>query len=383
MTDELAGGRIGRLCQKVRELGWRAAFLAPGDDLRYVAGFTPTPDERPAFLAVTSDRAAFLLPALNREQVAARTDLPIVSYGDDESPQAALARLADELGIRGEGGTFGVADAMRADFLLVLQSVLTGARWVPASLAVAPLRMVKDPDEIARLERVARVTDRVVEAGFAALRPGRSEREVALAIRDAFLREGADEVLFLGVAAGPNSAFPHHHTSDRRIEPGDAVWLDIGCRIDGYCSDITRMAVVGPGPAGYAEVHAAVARAVEAAFQAARPGVPLAEVDRAARRVIEEAGFGPAFVHRTGHGLGLSGHELPSVHGRNETPIEPGMVFTIEPGVYLPGRFGVRIEDVAVVGPDGARRLSRLPRDAYRVPAGGANPSPAGPGRRP
>lgn len=381
MAEGRRDGRVGRLREKVKELGWRAAFLSPGDDLRYVAGFTPTPDERPAYLVVTAERAGFLLPALNRAQAETETDLPIVSYGDDEAPAGALRRLCAELGVDASG-VFGVGDTTRADFLLLLQSVLPEAQWQPASLAVSPLRMVKDAEEIARLERVARVTDRVVEAGLGALSPGRTEREVAHAIRDAFLREGAEEILFLGVASGPNTAFPHHHTSDRRLEAGDAVWLDIGCRIDGYASDITRMAIVGPGPDGYAEIHAIVARAVEAAFQAARPGAPLAEVDRAARRVIEEAGYGEAFVHRTGHGLGLSGHELPSVHGKNETPIEPGMVFTIEPGVYLPGRFGVRIEDVAVVGPDGARRLSRLSRDAFRVPASPGGSEAARAGRR-
>lgn len=371
-----AGGtdRIARLKGRLRELGWQAVFLPPGEDLHYVAGFTTGADERPAFLAVTRDRAAFLMPALNEAQARSRTDLPMFSYSDEEGPGRAIDGLWAELGLMdGAGGRFGVGDAMRADFLLLLQDRLPKGVWSPASEAVAPLRMVKDAGEIARLEHVAALTDRAMRTGLSAVRPGATEREVAARVREAFVAEGAEEVLFCSVASGPNSAFPHHHAADRRIEADDAVWLDIGCRVDGYCSDITRMAVTGSGPDGYAEVHAAVEAAVAAAFDAARPGVPLKEVDRAAREVIAKAGYGEYFVHRTGHGLGLSGHELPSVHGRNETQIEPGMVFSIEPGIYLPGRFGVRLEEIAVVEPHGARRLSSLPREAHLRPGPGGS----------
>ncbi|MBE3589288.1 MAG: aminopeptidase P family protein [Firmicutes bacterium] len=363
--------RIARLQAQLRAKGWAAAFIAPGDDLRYLTGFTTTPDERPAFLAVAPEGAAWLMPSLNREQAAAQSDLPFFSYADEEGPDGALRRLLDSLGLSGRNGaSLAVNDDMRADFLLLLQRALPGAAWEPASQVLGPMRMVKDADEIARLERVADITDRALERALAAVRPGVTERQLQRVVEEAFGEEGVDEVLFAIVAAGPHSAYPHHHTSDRAVAAGEPVLFDIGARKDGYCSDITRMAYVGEPDEEYRRVHAAVEAAVEAAFAAARPGVPLRAVDEAARRAITEAGYGPYFIHRTGHGLGLSGHEPPSVHGRNEALIQEGMVFTIEPGVYLPGRFGVRLEEVAVVGPEGARRLSRCARDAFVVREG-------------
>jgi Xaa-Pro aminopeptidase len=262
-----------------------------------------------------------------------------------------------------------VADDLRADHLLLLQDLLPDARFTLASSLLAPLRMRKDPDEVEALRRSAAAADAGVLAAIRACRPGVSEREVAEAAGEAMRRAGAEEVLFTLVASGPNSAFPHHRSSDRALQPGEPVLLDLGGRMGGYCSDITRMAFLGPPPENCREVQRIVEEAVQAALETIRPGVPAAEVDRAARRVITEVGYGDRFVHRTGHGLGLSPHEPPSVTEANPMPLEEGMVFTVEPGIYLPGAFGVRLEEAVVVRPHGPEILSRLPREGFEIPA--------------
>lgn len=187
--------------------------------------------------------------------------------------------------------------------------------------------------------------------------------ELAQAATEGFHAAGATEVTFTVVGSGPNSAFPHHHTSERRVEVGEPVLFDLGSKLDGYWSDITRMAYLGTPPARYAHIHRIVDDAVRAALAMIRPGTPIREVDLVARRVIETAGFGQYFTHRTGHGIGLSGHEPPSITETNDLPLEAGIAFSVEPGIYLPGEFGVRLEEIVVVTPTGCEVLSRLSRD--------------------
>ncbi|HRK43281.1 MAG TPA: M24 family metallopeptidase [Gemmobacter sp.] len=203
-----------------------------------------------------------------------------------------------------------------------------------------------------------------VQALRAALRPGMTERDLAEVARAAFKAEGAVPE-FTIIGAGANGAFPHHHTGETAIQPGDAIVCDIGGRKDGYYSDITRMMICGPAPEGYEAVHAVVDAAVQAALAAIRPGVTARSVDAAARAVIEAAGYGAYFTHRTGHGLGQEIHEPPYITGVSDVELAPGMVFTIEPGIYLPGRFGIRLEEVAVVTETGCEILSALPRAAF------------------
>jgi len=209
-----------------------------------------------------------------------------------------------------------------------------------------------------------------VRDAWAACRVGATERGIAEVAEASFKRSGADDVAFLSVASGPNSAFPHHHPGTRALRAGDPVVMDFGGRLDGYVSDITRTAFVGTPTPRYLEVHRTVDAAVTAGMAAARPGAQLKDVDLAARGVIERAGYGQYFIHRIGHGLGLTVHELPSVTHLNTEPIEEGMVFSVEPGIYLPGEFGVRLEEIVVIAKDGAHRLSELPRDAHLIAAG-------------
>jgi len=343
--------------------------LSPGDDMRYLLGFVPHPDERPCYLLVDAGGAAFVVPSLNATEAAQHVTVPTFVYTDADGPARALAAAAGALGGRSPR-RLAVSDTMRADFVLTLQRAHPDAQLALGSVILAPLRMRKSPEELEVIKRSGRQADQAVRDARAACRAGASEREIAEIAQASFKRSGADEVLFTQVASGPNGAFPHHHSSNRTLRPGDSVTMDFGGRLEGYASDITRMAFIGTPPPKYVEVHRTVEAAVVAGMAAARPGALLRDVDVAARSVIERAGYEQYFIHRVGHGLGLTGHELPSVTHLNTDPIEEGMVFSVEPGIYLPGEFGVRLEEIVYIARDGAHRVSELPRDVHVVAAG-------------
>ena len=343
--------------------------VSPDDDMRYLLGYAPHLDERPCYLLVDSGGAVLVVPSLNAAGVAQRVSLPMFSYTDAEGPAGALAAAARALG-RGAPRRIAVDDTMRADYVLTLQHAYPDAQLALGSLVLAPLRMRKSGEEIEVLKRSGRHADQAMRDAWAACRVGATEREIAEAAAASFARSGSEAVLFTGVASGPNGAFPHHHSSDRRLREGDAITLDLGGRLDGYASDLTRMAYVGTPAPRYLEIHRTVEAAVTAGMAAARPGAQLREVDQAARSVIERAGYGQYFIHRVGHGLGLGVHEPPSVTHLNTQAIEEGMVFSVEPGIYLPGEFGVRLEEIVYIARDGAHRLSELPRDVHLVAVG-------------
>jgi Xaa-Pro aminopeptidase len=362
--DRLA--RITRAAEEARAAGLDALIVSPSPDLVYLAGYDPPPLERLTALVLRPGREPVLLvPELERPRAVAEPVgllARVESWRDGEDPYEALARTL------GGGSRFGVSDRMWAAHLLGLQRALPGATFSSGSAVLARLRARKDPEELHLLSRAGRAADeafhRVVRLGF----EGRTEEEVARELASLLLDTGHQSVAFTIVASGPNAASPHHQPGPRTIRRGDVVVLDFGGRVGGYCSDITRTVSVGEPSEEVREAHEVVARAQEAAFQAARPGVPAQEVDRAARRVIEEAGYGPAFLHRTGHGIGLEEHEAPYIVEGNEEPLAPGMTFSIEPGVYLEGRFGVRIEDIVAVTEEGAVRLNHAPRELAVVP---------------
>ncbi len=355
-----AAERLARLRRKMADTGTDLVALAPGAHLRWLLGFVPAADERASLCLIGQKQACFLMPALNAEDSRQHTDLPFFEWKDDTGPDKALAEALAFAAPK--AGSFALDETMRADHALMLVDALPRATRSFASATVGALRMVKSAEEIALLKENAKIADFAQAAARAALAEGVSERELAKAVQAAFAANGAQPT-FAILAIGPNSAYPHHHSGEARLKRGDVVLVDIGGLKDGYNSDITRMASLGEPPAGYREVHEVVDAAVQAAIASARPGVPARSVDLAARQVIMDAGYGEFFTHRTGHGLGTEVHEQPYITSTSNLMLEEGMVFTIEPGIYLPGRFGIRLEEVAVVTATGCEILSGLSRD--------------------
>jgi Xaa-Pro aminopeptidase len=350
-TDE----RLTALQARMREMRVDLAALGPTANMRYLLGFTPHADERLCLLLVGTNAVRMVVPGLNREQTAAHTDVELVGWSDADGPQAALRlALTDWQAPR----TLAVDGSMRADALLHLQSVMTPAQMVPVDIVLSPLRQNKSSEEIEALARAAAQADRAMQAGVEACRPGATEKEVAWAVESAFRQDGAETVDFTIIASGPNGAYPHHSTGGRQLQEGDSVILDIGATLGGYKSDITRMVHLGKPKAEFLKAYAAVYDANQRAMAGVRPGVTTGEIDRLARSTLQDAGYGQYFVHRTGHGLGLEVHEPPWIMAGDTTVLQEGMVFSIEPGVYLVGQFGVRIEDIVAVTRSGVRNLS-------------------------
>ncbi len=335
--------------------------LGPGTHMNWLLGFNPYPDERPCMLLIGREKEAFLMPSVNAEGVKEQTKIPMHCWNDDIGPEQALN---DALEFTGSTSAKHIVidEAMRSHFALILLEALSSPTYEFTTSTIGALRMRKDEDEYAILKENALIDDRAMQAGFAAIKEGVTELEIGEVINKHFISEGA-KPQFCIVGSGPNGAFPHHHTGDRKVQNGDVVLIDIGGRKGNFPSDMTRMSVLGEAPEGYHEVHAIVERAVQAAMKAAKPGVMAKEVDAAARSVIAEAGYGDYFVHRTGHGLGIDIHEPPYITATSEVVLDEGMVFSIEPGIYLQGRFGVRLEEIVILRSDGPEILSELSRD--------------------
>jgi len=366
MSNNKTGQRLASLRAKMQEVNVDLIALGPGAHMQWLLGFHPHADERVCLLLVGLKGESFLMPALNAQEAGTKTNIAFFTWSDDQGPLAALDKALRASGAE-KAKSVALDETMRADFALLLLGRLAGAQYRFTADTLGALRMRKDETEYACLKQNALIADKAMLAGFDAIRPGMSEKEIKNAIKDCFNAENTS-MLFAIIGAGPNGAFPHHQTGERIVRPGDAIVMDIGGTKDGYQSDMTRMAVIGQPPEGYDEIHRIVENAVLAAVRAARPGVRASVVDAAARGVIAEAGYGEYFIHRTGHGLGIEGHEPPFITATSNTILEPGMVFSIEPGIYLPGRFGIRLEDIFILGEDGPKVLSALPRDVHIVP---------------
>jgi D-alanyl-D-alanine dipeptidase len=339
-------------------------LVTPGPDLVYLTGHGPMPLERLTVLVLARDiDPVLVVPTLERpaaEEAPGVAGVRIVDWRDGEDPYEVVARIV-------RAGRYAIADRAWASHLLALEHATADCLFVAAGRALPPLRIVKDADEVELLRAAAHAADAAFADAIGLPFAGRRERDLAADL-DRLLREhGHERSEFTIVGSGPNGASPHHEPGERVIRPGDAVVMDFGGVREGYCSDLTRTVFVGEPDAEQARVHKIVRAAQDAAFEAVRPGVRAEEVDRAARRVIERAGFGDRFVHRTGHGIGLEVHEPPYLVQGDTTELLPGMTFSDEPGIYLPGRFGVRIEDQVAVTEDGAERLNLASRDVTVV----------------
>ena len=357
--------RLARAADEAGRQGFDAVVLAPSADLAYLTGYDPMPLERPTLLVLRPGIApVMLVPELERPLAlgsAVGRDVEMIGWRDGGDPYGAAAKLLPA------DGRIGVGDRLWSSHLLGLQGAIPGARFAPGSVVVAALRTVKDEDEIGALRRAGRAADETFREICGATFIGRREEEIAAELADLLVRNGHTRADFTIVASGANSASPHHEPSGRTMLPRDAVVLDFGGELAGYFSDTTRTVVVGEPPDGFEAVYDVVHEAQEAAFRAVRPGVTAGSVDRAARTVIEDAGYGERFFHRTGHGIGLEVHEPPYLVEGSDWELRPGTTFSIEPGIYLEGAFGVRIEDIVVVTQDGADRLNRSTRDLQTV----------------
>jgi Xaa-Pro aminopeptidase len=362
--------RLERAVAATAAAGLDALFIGVGSDLRYLTGYEAMPLERLTMLVLRPGQTPFVVaPRLERSAAEAglRTPIDIVTWDETDDPYALAARDVPAHRVA-------VSDTLLAMHLLRLQSTLgPGVEFSLASTVLRELRMVKDADEIALLRLAAQAADRVVAQIAAGRLIGRTEADVAREVRERLIVEGHDEAHFAIVGSGPNSASPHHEASERVIQAGEPIVLDIGGTVGGYGSDITRTLWVTGGDVAlgpderFRHLFAVLHAAQEAATRAARPGTPCAAVDAAARAPIEAEGYGEAFFHRTGHGIGLEGHEDPYLVAGNDLPLRPGMAFSVEPGIYLPGEYGARIEDIVVCGDDGPIVLNEAPRELYIV----------------
>jgi Xaa-Pro aminopeptidase len=336
-------------------------LLSIGADLPYFTGYQAMPLERLTMLVLGLDsEPTLVVPQLEAPRVEPGP-FALRPWGETEDPLAIVAEMC-----RGVGA-IAIGDQTWAFFLLGLQAQLPAAAFRSATPLTRPLRAKKDSREVEFLRRAGAGADRV-SARLADLKfSGQTEQEISRLVTQMTLEEDHDLALFWIVASGPNSASPHHEPSDRVIAPGDLVVVDFGGKHRGYCSDTTRTFVVGSPSAEQLEIHAAVRAAQEAATASVAPGVSAETIDQVARRTITEAGYGEYFIHRTGHGIGLEGHEHPYLVEGNSEKLEPGMCFSIEPGIYLPDRFGVRIEDIVTVTDNGVESLNQANRDLVQV----------------
>jgi Xaa-Pro aminopeptidase len=360
--------RLSASAAAAARAGIDAMLITPGADLRYLVGYDALPLERLTCLIVPADGdATLLVPRLEQPAAlasGASESVTIVSHQETDDAFRMTAQLvAEALGRAPQ--TIAVADRMWAEQVLRFRDVMPRASQTTAGTVMRPLRMHKRPDEVNALRRAGQAIDRVHQRMGEWLRPGRTEAEVGRDIADAILAEGHTVVNFVIVGSGPNGASPHHQLSQRVIEAGDPVVVDIGGTMpDGYCSDCTRTYIAdGKTPSDFADYYAVLLDAQQASCDSVRPGVSAQSVDAAAREVIAQGGYGEMFIHRTGHGIGLEEHEDPYIVAGNETLLAPGMCFSIEPGIYLDGRHGARIEDIVVVTDDGVERLDTIDRE--------------------
>jgi Xaa-Pro aminopeptidase len=362
--------RLDRAREAAGTAGVDALLMAPGADLRYLLGASGSSYERLTCLVLpaASRPPVLVVPKLEAPGYAAvPTDelgVEIATWVDDEDPYALVASLA------GGASRVALGDVLPAMHVLGLRGALPDVDQVLAGPIVRELRMRKDAAEIAALHRAGAAIDRVHARMAEFVRVGRTEAAAGADIAAAIVEEGHVTADFVVVGAGPNGASPHHAVSDRVIEAGDVVVVDIGGPVaEGYCSDSTRTYVLGePREKDVAGTYAVLQAAQRAAVHAVRPGVLAQDVDAAARTIIAEAGFGEYFIHRTGHGIGLDVHEDPYIVAGNTLPLEPGMAFSVEPGIYQPGRWGARIEDIVVVTADGVEPLNNRPHELTVLP---------------
>ncbi len=367
INAEVLEKRVQRAQQLMEETGVDLLMIGPSSDFRYLTGHVPHLSERlTALILPWRGKGTIVVPRLEAPLINDLTDRFDLSIWDEtDNPLDRVAALARD----SHSESVGINDQLWSGFLLRLQKQLPNATYERGNDVLSKLRAVKDDAELALLREASRRTDAAWEEFCATERlTGRTEREVADSLNAIMAKHGMPDIAFCIVGSGPNGASPHHHISDRVIEHGDPVVMDFGGILEGYYSDITRTPVAGEAHPEFVEIYNVVLEAQQAAFDAIKPGVACQDVDRAARAVITAHGYGDYFIHRLGHGIGLTGHEDPYLVEGNTEPMQAGMVFSDEPGIYIPGRWGVRIEDSVAVTETGAERLNHVSRELTVLP---------------
>ncbi len=366
-APEIHRDRLSRAAAAAADRGVDALLITPSQDYGYLLGYRAPAMERLTCLIVPAEGVPTLVLPRLEEPLALHAlgeladELEIIAWDETDDPVRLVQRIVRSA-LR-----VAVQDQMWARFALRLRAALDPAQIVEAGHTMSALRSVKSAEEIDRLRAAARAADEAMKAITAERLSGRTEADVSRRIGEHLLAAGHETAEFAIVAAGPNAASPHHHAGERVIADGDAIVLDIGGTWGGYCSDTSRTAFVGEPPAEFAAMYAVLREAQHAACEAVRPGVPAADIDAVARDLIADAGYGEAFIHRTGHGIGMETHEEPYIVASNASPLTDGNAFSVEPGIYLQGRWGARIEDIVVCTADGGERLNTSSTDLYLV----------------
>lgn len=361
MAATAQSSRVDRLALALREAGVDAFFACTPVTMGYLRGLHEHAYERFLTLAVHSDGSVRLIcPALTESQARRAGINEIASWRDGEDPLALLDQLAQDWNLR--SGILAVDDEMPAQMLLKMQATLPAALFKAGQAVLSTLMRNKDAHELSLLRQAGKIADDAFDAILPQIQAGMTESQVDRLLQDAMRRFGGKPT-FCIIATGAASAEPHHLSDDTPLRTGDMVVLDFGCDVEGdYKSDITRTICIGPATDEQKKVYDIVHRAQAAGRAAIRPGATAQDIDRAARKVIDEAGYGEFFVHRTGHGIGMRGHEEPYIVEGNEDVFAPGQCFSVEPGIYLPGKFGVRIENIVAVTDSGHESMNREPR---------------------
>jgi Xaa-Pro aminopeptidase len=355
--------RLSRTAQEAAARDLDAILVTPSSDYLYLLGYNAPPLERLTCLIVRKDAGPTLVlphleePLARHELGALGDEIELATWEETDDPFAVVARVL------GRPSRVAVQDQMWARFVLRLGAALDGTQLTEAGPALSALRRTKSPEEIDRLRTAAGAADQAMDAITAQPLSGRTEAAVSAQVRDLLRAAGHDTADWAIVASGPNAASPHHTPGERVIQEGDAIVLDIGGTVNAYASDTSRTAFVGLPPEDFQDLYAVLQEAQAAACDAVRPGIPARDVDRVAREIITDAGYGPLFTHRTGHGIGLETHEEPYLVASNADPLREGDAFSVEPGIYVEGRWGARIEDIVVCTATGGERLNRSSRD--------------------
>jgi Xaa-Pro aminopeptidase len=365
---EVHAERLAHAAAEARERGLDGLLITPSYDYLYLLGYLPPALERLTCLVLPAEGPPGLVvprleaPLARHELGALAEHLELDAWDETDDP---FERVRARLGT--SATRVGIQDQMWALFVLRLRAMLDPVELVAAGRTMSALRRRKSPDEVDRLRRAAAAADAAMQAITREPFTGRSEAELSARILELLLEAGHDTAEFAIVGSGPNAASPHHVAGERVLGAGDAVVLDIGGTLARYGSDTTRTAFVGEPPAEFAELYEVLQAAQAAACESVRPGVAAEEVDAAAREIISAAGFGDQFIHRTGHGIGMETHEEPYLVAGNSEPLEPGDAFSIEPGIYVTGRWGARIEDIVICTETAGERLNLTRRDLYLV----------------